>query len=428
MKLSRLLKIRVGLWGLFLVMVPLPFISLILLELPSQYQHSLLGIELGLVAYVWMLLSMYLSTRPHWLDRLIGLPEVYMMHGMIALIAILSAWLHKMLVHSGGLISLTGDFALVIFSGVLAYSIVMMAGWLTRQIPILQKLKKEISHYIKHEFSVWLHRLNVVGIMAIFLHVQLIGYISRLQGFMLLFNSVSIFVIGYYLYYKLVQPYFDKHATLIEKTTIAENVQELVFRVPDNYRWHPGDWVFIRFPKYRGLGEAHPFSIVNTMNDAHHLKLAIRGDGDFTKLLQRLNPAAQSIKVKLSQPFGQYHRFLRGHEPQAPLVIIAGGIGITPFMSILAAAIQQQRQVTFLYSSKRQQDALYLDELSTVPSDDVHFIYQVGRFKSNQVASVMQHDALYLLAGPHGMTSYWQTFLQDEGVSTANIYYEPFDW
>lgn len=428
MKLSRLLRIRITLWGLFLVIIPLPFIVLVLLELPSQFKHSLLGIELGLIAYVWMLLSMYLSTRPHWLDRLIGLPEVYMMHGMIALMAVFSAWLHKMLVHSGGLISLTGDIGLYIFSGILAYSIVMMAGWITRRIPILNKIKTEIGHVITHELSVWLHRLNVVGVIAIFLHVQLIGYISRLHGFMMLFNMISILVIGYYLYYKLIQPHFEKRAYLIEKRTIADNIKELVIRVPDNYRWRPGDWVFIRFPKYRGLREAHPFSIVNTINEQHILKLAIRGDGDFTKLLQNLNPVQRAVEVKLSKPFGQYHQFLRGHHAQAPLIIIAGGIGITPFMSVLEAAIQQKRQVTFLYSSKRQQDAIYVDELRAVQSDHVHFIFQIGRFKSDQVASVMQGDALYLLAGPHAMTNHWQNFLQDHGISKANVYYESFDW
>lgn len=238
MTLIRPVSVRLILWFFILILLPLPFIVLLLTELSKHFSSTLFGIIAGLVGYIWMLLSMYLSTRPHWLDRLIGLPEVYMMHGLVALVAILSAWIHKMLVHSGGMISLTGDVGLYIFSGVLAYSLVMMAGWITRKIVFLQAMKQYFSRFINHEWSVWLHRLNVVGVVVIFFHVQLIGYISRLNGFMDLFDGFSFIVIGYYFFYKWIQPHLDISAQLISRTEIGDNIQELTVQLPPKYRWH----------------------------------------------------------------------------------------------------------------------------------------------------------------------------------------------
>ncbi|GAF41301.1 oxidoreductase [Agrilactobacillus composti DSM 18527 = JCM 14202] len=72
-------------WLVVLFLVPLPFIQTLTTGLPALYNDQRLAIIWGAVAYAWMLASIYLSTRPHWLDRLIGLPKMYMIHGIMAL-------------------------------------------------------------------------------------------------------------------------------------------------------------------------------------------------------------------------------------------------------------------------------------------------------------------------------------------------------
>lgn len=65
MTLIRLVSVRLILWFFILILLPLPFIVLLLTELSMQFSSTLFGIIAGLVGYIWMLLSMYLSTRPH---------------------------------------------------------------------------------------------------------------------------------------------------------------------------------------------------------------------------------------------------------------------------------------------------------------------------------------------------------------------------
>lgn len=72
-------------WGVVLFVLPLPLIQTLAAGLPSIYASEALAVQVGSIAYVWFLTSIYLATRPHWLDRLIGLPSIYMVHGIAQL-------------------------------------------------------------------------------------------------------------------------------------------------------------------------------------------------------------------------------------------------------------------------------------------------------------------------------------------------------
>lgn len=101
------------LWAAAIFILPLPFIQTLEAGLPAIYYPQKLPIIAGTIAYVWLLLAIYLSTRPRRLDRLIGLPKVYMIHGIMSLGAILLAWLHMQGSPSAGLIKQTGNIRLL---------------------------------------------------------------------------------------------------------------------------------------------------------------------------------------------------------------------------------------------------------------------------------------------------------------------------
>ncbi|WP_407887837.1 hypothetical protein [Levilactobacillus sp. N40-8-2] len=135
-----------------LFVVPLPLIQALALGLPSIYASDALAIQWGSIAYVWFLVAIYLSTRPKWLDRLIGLPSVYFIHGVLSLLAIGLAFLHKEGTHSFGLIRQTGDWAFDLFLGLMVYSLVFMAGWLTSRFGVLRWIKRQLERLFHHEF------------------------------------------------------------------------------------------------------------------------------------------------------------------------------------------------------------------------------------------------------------------------------------
>lgn len=74
-------------WTAILVALPLPLIILLNTGLLDTNLNLFLY-DLGLIAYAWWLAIVYLSTRPQWLDRLIGLPAMYFVHGMLGVLAL----------------------------------------------------------------------------------------------------------------------------------------------------------------------------------------------------------------------------------------------------------------------------------------------------------------------------------------------------
>ena len=97
-------------WLIVLLTIPLPLIVTIGNGLPEVFGSRVLAINLGVFAYSWMLSAIFLSSQQKWLDRIIGLPDMYIIHGVTAIFAVIFMYLHDQLLKSSGLISLTGEW------------------------------------------------------------------------------------------------------------------------------------------------------------------------------------------------------------------------------------------------------------------------------------------------------------------------------
>lgn len=72
-------------WLIILVILPLPLLWLLNAGLTDSF-HNLLIYDLGLLAYTYWLTIVYLSTRPKWLERWLGLPKMYLVHGLLGVV------------------------------------------------------------------------------------------------------------------------------------------------------------------------------------------------------------------------------------------------------------------------------------------------------------------------------------------------------
>lgn len=414
-------------WAVILFVLPLPLIQTLAVGLPSIYASESLAIQVGVIAYVWILTAIYLSTRPRWLDRMIGLPGVYLIHGLLSIVAIVLAYLHKSGTQSAGWIKLTGDWAFDLFLGLMVYSLVFMAGWLTSRVPLLATIKRWLEQLFHHELSVWLHRLNVVAVVLVFIHVQLISYITSITPFIWLFNGYSVVVLLAYLYAKFRNVSQLPEGRLAQIRPLSTNFYELTITAPAKLlrRVRPGDYVFINFPLVDHLHELHPFSVVNDVTQDGRVVLAIRGDGDFTIQLQELSPGTT---VRIDGGFGRFDTLLREH-PDGPLTLIAGGSGVAPMLALIQA--YPERQTVLYYSAHREQDLVYRNELLRLEEQranlEVHA--QVGRFDvQREVQTHMPTDGVFLLSGPAKMGRTWRSALIHAGVQPDRIYFEEFSW
>ncbi|MBM3204693.1 FAD-dependent oxidoreductase [Candidatus Uhrbacteria bacterium] len=153
-------------------------------------------------------------------------------------------------------------------------------------------------------------------------------------------------------------------------------VEELKWETPNTFtlvlvpeagvemiQFKPGQWVYMHLLNQDGSSWARAaFSIATSPEEStQKLELGVKIYGDYTKRASHLIPGD---RVMLQGPFGVFTL----HEGVTPLVMFAGGIGITPFRGMIRALAQQKSstQVILFYSNKRVEDIAYFDDLRRI--------------------------------------------------------------
>jgi predicted ferric reductase len=109
-------------------------------------------------------------------------------------------------------------------------------------------------------------------------------------------------------------------------------------------------------PQLRRGSEFHPFSITSAPEEGE-LRLLVKALGDFTSALQRLQPGTHA---RVEGPYGglSYTRV-----PNARQIWIAGGIGVTPFLSMARSLAPTNYEIDFYYCTERGSEAYFEAEL-----------------------------------------------------------------
>jgi ferredoxin-NADP reductase len=184
----------------------------------------------------------------------------------------------------------------------------------------------------------------------------------------------------------------------------------------------------------------HAFSIVSAPFE-EQLTIATRmRDSDYKRALKALPIGAAA---SIDGPFGSLtlHR-----ERSRAAVFIAGGIGITPFVSMLRQAARQQLQqrLILLYSSRRPEDAAFLAELQQLQERNSQFKLvatmtdmqlssrswpnQTGLITAELVARAVADlpQPIFYVVGPPGMVEAMRQTLVQRDIDPADIRSEEF--
>ena len=415
-------------WLIVLLTIPLPLIVTLGNGLPEFFGSRVLAINLGVFAYSWMLSAIFLSSQPKWLDRIIGLPDMYIIHGVTAIFAVIFMYLHDQLLKSSGLISLTGEWAMYIFMAVIIYSLVFMAGWLTSRISILMRIKKMLEKIFKHELSMWIHRLNLVAALLAFLHVLLIPYIRSIVPFTILVVLYTVIAFGSYGHYAY-DKYINVQVGLLKNVRkVDSNITELTITTSNSVlrKIEAGDFAFISFPNIKGMKEPHPFSILNIPERDGYVQMSIEGVGDFTKNLPNLETEE---KVNLTRGYGVLSSMIEKSGKNEKFVLIGGGIGVVPLLGL--ADKFDNKDITFLYTVKKDKKLLYQEKFELWNERSNFKSYsQNGRFTTEQLDKYLPvgEEYNYIIAGPMVMNTAYEKMLKEKGIKKNRIFYEGFNF
>jgi ferredoxin-NADP reductase len=229
----------------------------------------------------------------------------------------------------------------------------------------------------------------------------------------------------------------------LRREEIAEGTMAFHFARPAGFDFKAGQSMNVALidpPETDAKGNRRSFSIVSAPFEGELMIATRMRDTAFKRVLKTMPPRT---KVHLRGPGGLF--VLDGDDPR-PAVFLAGGIGITPFVSLLRQAANDclARKLVLFYSNRRPEDAAFLDELTELQRRNPNYRF-VGTmtemeksrrswrgetaFIDRAMLERVLGDILspiYYMAGPPQMVEAMQNMLAGAGVGSEDIRSDEF--
>lgn len=155
--------------------------------------------------------------------------------------------------------------------------------------------------------------------------------------------------------------------TLVARAEPTPSVQELTFRVHDRLAFLPGQYLELEVPHRHpdARGTRREFSIASAPEDLPLLKVAFK-DGSSTKPPSSYKKALAEVEPGHELAItGVWGDFLLPKRDAAPILMVAAGIGVTPFVSQLrhARAAGRERDIVLVYVASDAAELAYRDDI-----------------------------------------------------------------
>jgi len=226
----------------------------------------------------------------------------------------------------------------------------------------------------------------------------------------------------------------------INRREVARGTIEFIFEKPAGLTFIPGQYAgftLINPSETDANGITRRFSLLNTPNDPH-ISFATRIQTSAYKRV--LNTLAPGDLIKFAGPTGA---FTLHEDKTIPAVLIAGGIGITPFYSMLQDAAQQQstQPIYLFYGNQNATDTAYLTDLTQLKTQHpyLHFIPTMAQpdaawqgetgFITHTMIKKYVPDItlpIFYICGSPAMVTALQELLVEMGVEDGKIKVEDF--
>jgi len=413
-------------------------------DTPGTSLHSFgdkvtaLGRVTGLLGTYLVLVQVILMARLPWLERFVGGDRLAVWHRKNGAYAISLLVGHTVFIIIGyafsDRVSLGYETAALmrhypdVLAATIGLGLLVAVGFISI---------REARRRLRYETWYFLHLYTYVAIALSFSHQLATGndFVNSPMN-RVLWIAMYLLTFGLLVGYRVVSPIRKTMAHDIRVSNVVPEGKNAVSvymtgRDLDALDARAGQFFRLRFLSPKGWWQSHPFSLSAAPND-DYLRITAKRVGDHTTDLVRLRPGT---RVFIEGPYGAMTAERRVHRK---VLLIAGGIGITPLYALLEELVAEPGDMTLLYRTRFERDLVLRAEIEELAaSKGIEVYYILGSRDSNsralgpkQIAELVPDVARrdIFLCGPQGLMDDVMNSLRRLGVRRTQVHNERFEF
>ncbi|MEN9521029.1 MAG: hypothetical protein RLZZ381_3617 [Cyanobacteriota bacterium] len=350
--------------GVYLLITLLPLLVLLFYAPPEGRGFwTEFSVALGFIGLAMMALQFALTARINHVEASYGVDIILQFHRYTSIVAFCLILIHPLILF------VTEPETLQLLN-------ILEAPWRARfavastTALILLVVTSIWRQPLKIPYEPWriLHGILAVTIVALGLaHALGVSYYLSLFWKSVLWSAIALSALWLLIYVRLIKPWFMTRKPYLVEEVIPQrgNVWTLALRSRghEGMKFQPGQFAWITLDISPFRMREHPFSMSSSGVRPERLEFGIKALGDFTNKIKDVKPGT---KAYLDGPYGVFTS--DRYWDSGGFVLIAGGIGITPMMSMLVTAADRQDDRPFLliYASKTWSDVTFREELDNL--------------------------------------------------------------
>ncbi|MDW7774078.1 MAG: ferric reductase-like transmembrane domain-containing protein [Desulfobulbaceae bacterium] len=439
--MTRRIFLRSAFWiGLYFVMAMAPLLAMLIGPIPPGrgfWREFSVGI--GFAGLSMMGLQFFLTGRFKNITAPYGIDVVYHFHRAISLIAFSLILLHAVI------IPVSSPETLILLhpastpwwmasgaAGLLAFAVVLGTSLYRVKLGLVYERWRIIHGYV-----------SVAAVALAMLHVVGVGYYAQgpaKRGLWIVLTTAWVLAL---VYVRVIKPWMIfRHPYRIDEVVREHGSSWTLTLCPEGHRgmkFNPGQFAWLTIGKPLFTIREHPFSFSSSAMETDRIRMTIKELGDFTS---RIGEVAPGTRAYLDGPYGT---FTIDQRAAAGYVFLAGGVGVTPVMSILRTMADRHdaRPALLIYGSRMWEDVTFREELEGLTARlnlrVVHVLEEPpadwrgehGRVTAELLARHLPDNRMeqeYFICGPEPMQKAIREALDRLGLPMDHVQSESFNF